>query len=641
MLKPLFSLALAACSLAAPAQTLTIDAAKATADINPAMYGIFFEDINLAADGGLYAELLKNRSFDFPQPLTGWRPFGNVETDDTHPAYPRNPRYVRLINDGRRSGSGIENEGFRNGIGLKKDADYRFTATVRAAAPAKIRVEMIDSRNNNPMHRDIDIDGAEWHKITELLRAPFTDAHSTLRIFCLKGTVEMDHVSLMPTDTWRGRENGLRRDLAQALFDLQPGVMRFPGGCIVEGNTLASRYQWKNSVGPVENRPLNENRWNYGFKNHFYSDYFQSYGLGFFEFFQLCEDMGSEPLPVLSCGLACQFESKERVPVDSLQPFIDDALDLIEFANGPVTTKWGKLRADMGHAAPFGLKMIGIGNEQWGKVYPERLEPFIKAIRAKYPEMKIVGTSGPNAEGKEFDYLWPEMKRLGADLVDEHYYRSPEWFLSHANRYDNYDRKGPKVFAGEYACHDKKGGLANNWRSALYEAAFMTGIERNADVVRLATYAPLFAHVDGWQWKPDMIWYDNLRMTRTPNYYVQQLYAQNKGTGVLRTALADAPAHLYASAVEDSRTREIVVKVANATDTVQTVRVQVNGLKRRALDGGLCIYMQADDLATENSLDAETLVPRTRPVQAAGTEVQLALPKHFFGVVRLRTKAAK
>ena len=265
------------------------------------------------------------------------------------------------------------------------------------------------------------------------------------------------HITL-PADTWKGHENGLRKDLAQKLADIHPGLLRFPGGCIVEGTDLQTRYQWKNSVGPVENRPLNENRWHYTFRHRFFPDYYQSYGLGFFEYFRLAEEIGAEPLPVLSVGLACQYQNNDmgaHVPTDSLKPYIDDALDLIEFANGPVESEWGKLRADMGHPSPFNLKFIAIGNEQWGPEYPERLQHFVKAIRDKYPDIKIVGSSGPSASGDKFDYLWPEMKRLKADLVDEHYYQPEEFFLTQADRYDSYDRKGPKVFAGEYACHGK------------------------------------------------------------------------------------------------------------------------------------------------------------------------------------------
>lgn len=633
-------------STAVHAQTLTVDASRCTADVNPAMYGIFFEDINFAADGGLYAELVKNRSFEFPQHLTGWQAFGNVSIATANPAFPRNPHYAHLVCDDRLTGTGLENEGFAKGMGLKKDGTYRFSVYLRTPDTATLIVELVNGKNENLLEKEIKVEGKTWHKVTELLPSPFTDAHARLRIRLVSGTVDLDHVSLFPTDTWQGRENGLRRDLAQLLYDLNPGVMRFPGGCIVEGNSLATRYQWKNTVGPVENRPLNENRWNYCNANHFCPDYFQSYGLGFFEFFQLAEDIGAEPLPVLSCGLACQFASMEMVPVDSLQPFIDDALDLVEFANGDVSTTWGKVRAEMGHPAPFNLKMIAIGNEQWGNVYPERLAPFVKAIRSRYPKLQIIGSAGPYSDGEEFDYLWPEMRRLGADLVDEHYYRSPEWFLTHTDRYDKYDRNGTKVFAGEYAAHDEAVGRTwedkeNTWLSALAESAFMTGLERNADVVRLATYAPLFMHVDAWQWRPDLIWFDNLHAMRTPSYFVQQLYAQNKGTDVLATSTRDMPSRMYASAVTDSRTGEIIVKVANATDTIRQLTVDVQGLKRRILADGICTYMQCDNLKATNAIGDERIVPHTRPVRTEKHTFTLSLPKCFFGVVRIKTAPAK
>ncbi len=271
---------------------------------------------------------------------------------------------------------------------------------------------------------EINIDSSEWKKYEVVMTSKVTDPKAVLRVFLVgDDAIDIEHVSLFPTDTWMGRENGLRKDLAQALYDLHPGLFRFPGGCIVEGTDLQTRYQWKNSVGPVENRPLNENRWQHTFKYRYYPDYYQSYGLGFYEYFLLSEDIGAEPLPVLSCGLACQFQNDSESAhqlVDELQSYIDDALDLIEFANGPVDSKWGSVRASMGHPKPFGLKFLAIGNEQWDQTYIDHLKPFVDAIRKAHPEIKLVGTSGPNSEGDQFDFLWPEMKKIGADLVDEH-----------------------------------------------------------------------------------------------------------------------------------------------------------------------------------------------------------------------------
>ena len=630
-------------TLQAQTHEFVIQTKKVGAEIQPTMYGLFFEDINYAADGGLYAELVKNRSFEFPQHLMGWKSFGKVTVKDDGP-FERNPHYVRLAYAGHpHKQTGLDNEGFF-GIGVSRDAEYRFSVWARipdGKEAGKIRVELVDTKSMGEQQAfataTLDIDSKEWKKYQVVLKSPVTNPKAVLRIFLASPqTVDLEHISLFPVDTWKGHENGLRKDLAQALADLKPGIFRFPGGCIVEGTDLATRYNWKNSVGPVENRPLNENRWQYTFAHRFYPDYYQSYGLGFYEFFQLSEEIGAEPLPVLSCGLACQFQNPNadaHVPVGQLQDYIQDALDLIEFANGDATTTWGKLRADMGHPAPFNLKFIGIGNEQWGSEYPEHLEPFVKAIREAYPDIKIVGSSGPDSEGKQFDYLWPEMKRLKADLVDEHFYRPESWFLSQGARYDGYDRKGPKVFAGEYACHGK-GKKWNHFHASLLEAAFMTGLERNADIVHMATYAPLFAHVEGWQWRPDLIWYDNLRSVRSVSYYVQQLYGLYKGTHVLPLTMdkravtgAEGQDGLFASAVVDKDKNQYIVKVANTSDKAQSIQLTFDGMKKKAaLTAGRCIKLASPDLDKDNSLDAPSaIVPQESAltVEAQGARVEI------------------
>lgn len=648
-------LALAAGSaLQAQTNELVIQAGKPGAEIQPTMYGLFFEDINYAADGGLYAELVKNRSFEFPQHFMGWKTFGKVSLKDDGP-FERNPHYVRLAYAGHpHKQTGLDNEGFF-GIGIKKGAEYRFSVWARVAegeTPAKIRVELADTKSMGEQQAfataDVTVDSREWKKYQVILKPEVTNPKAILRIFLAsRQTVDLEHISLFPVDTWQGHENGLRKDLAQALADIKPGVFRFPGGCIVEGTDIASRYDWKKSVGMVENRPLNENRWQYTFPHRFFPDYYQSYGLGFYEFFQLSEEIGAEPLPVLSCGLACQFQNPNmdaHVPLCDLDSYIQDALDLIEFANGAVDTPWGKVRADMGHPAPFNLKFIGIGNEQWGKEYPEHLEPFVKAIRKKYPDIKIVGSSGPNSEGEQFDYLWPEMKRLKADLVDEHFYRPEAWFLSQGARYDNYDRKGPKVFAGEYACHGK-GKKWNHFHASLLEAAFMTGLERNADVVHMATYAPLFAHVEGWQWRPDMIWFDNLNSVRTVNYYVQQLFATHKGTNVLSLTMNKKPVTgaegqngLFASAVCDKNKNEIIVKVANTSDKKQPLSLIFNGLKKKeVLSGARCIKLSSADMDKDNTIENPlAIIPQETSLDVDGHTLNVDLEPATFAVYILK-----
>ncbi|MBR3088043.1 MAG: carbohydrate binding domain-containing protein [Prevotella sp.] len=616
---------------------LTVQANKPGATIQPTMYGIFFEDINFGADGGLYAEMVQNRSFEFPTRLMGWNAFGNVQVGEVRPAFDRNPHYVVLGDSGHiEKRTGLENRGFF-GMGFKKGMRYDFSVYARlhdgGSAPARIRVELVNADNNIITRQRITIDSREWKKYTASLTSDVTEQKGLMRIFLETAEgVDLDHVSLFPSDNW----NGLRADLVKALADLHPGIFRFPGGCIVEGTDLNTRYQWKNSVGQVENRPLNENRWNYTFAHRMYPNYFQTYGLGFYEFFILSEEIGAEPLPVVSCGLACQFQNKTddaHVAVDDLQPYIDDALDLIEFANGSTDTKWGKLRADMGHPAPFNLKQIGVGNEQWGELYPPRLEKFVKAIRARYPDIKICGTSGPSADGNDFDYGWKEMKRLKVDLVDEHYYKPPQWFLDNAGRYDNYDRKGPKVFAGEYAAHGD--GEYNNWEAALSEAAFMTGLERNADVVWQATYAPLFAHVEGWQWKPDLIWFDNLQVARSANWYVQMLYGVYKGTNVLRLTEDGQPVEgkdgLYASAVFDKGTQKRYVKVANVLGNDQQVEITCKGMKN--VGAVECVSLTGEKNAQNLVGKPEAIKPIKATVAASGNKIAITIPARSFVVM--------
>ena len=638
-------------SISASAQHQFTVNTKPGAPVQSTMYGIFFEDINFGADGGLYAEMVENRSFEFPERLMGWNVFGNVAINDIKPAFDRNPHYVTVSPSGHREKqSGLENHGFF-GMGIKKGMKYDFSIYARLnllqGKSAKFRVELV-GEDDVPISQDtIVVTNNQWQKYTATLTSDKTMEKAFMRIFLMSGeSVDLDHISLMPQDNW----HGMRADLVKDLADLHPGVFRFPGGCIVEGTDLATRYQWKNTVGDPENRPLNENRWNYTFPHRLYPNYYQTLGLGFYEFFLLSEKIGAQPLPILSCGLACQYQNSDNdknahVALDKLQPYIDDALDLIEFANGPVTSKWGKLRADMGHPAPFNLKQIGIGNEQWGPMYPERLEMFVKQIRAKYSNIKICGSAGPSASGKEFDYGWEQMRRLGVDLVDEHYYMSPDWFLKNAGRYDKYSRKGPKVFAGEYASHvrglgDKPTVAMNNFEAALSEAAFMTGLERNADVVHQATYAPLFAHVEGWQWRPDLIWFNNLESVRSVNWYVQMLYGTNRGTNVLSLLENGKPVEgadgLYASAVYDKDSKNYIIKVANTGDAEKDINITLNGIKK--LGSGQLITLHSNDpLATNTLSEKENVVPQTTNVEAKGNTISTKIPAKTFAVYRFKT----
>ncbi len=631
---------------------LKVEVNKPVAKVSPSMWGVFFEDINFGADGGLYAELVKNRSFEFFDPLMGWSEMqghdkkGKILIVNVGSKSPQNTRIANITVDAEKGSYGISNEGFR-GIGVKKGGQYNFSILAKKPAESgiKIHVELVNSKGVKLGETTIDGFTESWAKYKGSFTSSDTDAKARLNvIFEGKGSIDVDMISLFPNDTWKNRPNGLRTDLVQLLADLKPGFLRFPGGCIVEGRELDTRYQWKKTVGNIENRTPAINRWNTEFKHRATSDYYQSFGLGFYEYFLLSEDIGAEALPILNCGMACQYNTAEVAPMDALDPYVQDAIDLIEFANADTSNKWGKLRAEMGHPAPFNLKFLGVGNEQWDEQYIERYKVFAKALKEKFPQVQLISAAGPDPDGKRFDYAWRELKTLNADLIDEHYYRSPEWFFKNANRYDNYDRKGPKVFAGEYASHGKDTSdpeSKNTWLSALSEAAFMTGLERNADVVKLASYAPLLAHVEAWQWRPDMIWFDNLRAVATPNYYVQKLYSTNKGTEVI-PALADGKVlagqdSTYASAVVDKTKGEVIIKFVNASSKPVDYTFKINGKK---VTGNTSMQvLSSTDLYKYNTLDDQQLIyPKEIKLGKSKNELKVAIEPSSFNVITIPTR---
>lgn len=623
------------------------------AQVSPTMFGVFFEDINQGADGGIYAELVKNRSFEFLKPLMGWKieqkPFneGTVLVLNRQEQHSNNPRFLRLtLKDTKKENLTLTNEGFK-GMGIKKGIRYDFSFQCRKNGKGiKIYAALVSSTNQIIGATAIELGSTddEWAQKSASFFATQTDPKAQLQLsFEGNGMLDLDMISLFPADTWKKRPGGMRADMIQMLADMKPGFIRFPGGCIVEGIDLANRYQWKKSIGPVEERQLIMNRWNVEFAHRPAPDYFQTFGLGFFEYFQLAEDIGAEPLPILNCGMACQFNTAELVPLNQLDPYLQDALDLIEFANGDIKSTWGKIRASMGHPQPFNLKMMGVGNENWGPQYIERLEVFNKVIKSKYPQFKIIASSGTGPEGERFDLLNTALRRMHIDFVDEHYYMPPKFFFENATRYDNYPRTGSKVFAGEYASHVpgiSDGLKRNNWLSALSEAAFLTGLERNAAIVQMASYAPLFAHVEGWQWTPDLIWVDNLNIYGTPNYYVQKLYSLNKGTTVVpiewnKEVIAGRDS-LYASAVKDEATNELVIKMVNAGNIPQTVWVKVPAAKRLATTGKL-IVLQSDDLTAVNSLATPRKVaPSESVIKITGKKPVLQLKPYSFSVLRIK-----
>lgn len=643
--------ALLTAATAAPAITLEVQTTQPGARINPAMWGIFFEDINFGADGGLYAELVKNRGFEFPEPLMGWFKInpshsqGSVEIRADDPFNPANPHYARLDSHGRDP-IGLANDGFR-GIGLKRGEAYNFTVQARTVAGTPgLRVQLYG--HDGTLLDSVLVPGLtnHWSEGTATLHPRDTDARGRLLVLVEgAGTLDVDMVSLFPEHTWKNRPGGLRADMVQRLADLKPGFLRFPGGCVVEGTYLDRRYQWKKTLGPVAERPLLVNRWNYEFLHRPTPDYYQSFGLGFYEYFQLCEDIGAAPLPILNCGMACQFNSGELCPPDQLTNYIQDALDLVEFANGPVDSVWGAKRAALGHPEPFHMKLLGVGNEQWGPDYIAHYKAFASALKARYPEVQLVSAAGPDPGDDRFKLAWTSLRALNADLIDEHCYAKPSWFLDNTHRYDHYDRNGPKVFMGEYAAQSVaivSTKNQNNLECALSEAAYLTGLERNADVVRMASYAPLFANVEAWQWTPDMIWVDNLGTYATPNYYVQQLFSCNRGDAVLPVTLAglattpEGRQDLYASATHDDATGEVILKVVNPGATATPVELRLTGWTQ-VQPTGKATVLAADRLDAVNSMTAPTAVaPVERTVDNVAPGFTHEFPARSVTVLRLK-----
>jgi len=486
---------------------------------------------------------------------------------------------------------------------------------------------------------------SHWNKISAELHPKATDPKARLDVIMEgAGTVDCDTISLFPRHTWKDRPGGLRADMVQMLAEMKPGFLRFPGGCIVEGSQLDRRYQWKNTIQPVPDRKLIVNRWNYEFEHRPTPDYFQSFGLGFYEFFQLCEDIGAQPLPILNCGMACQFNSGELVPMTELDPYIQDTLDLIEFANGPVESPWGAKRAAMGHPAPFNMKMMGVGNEQWGPQYIERYTAFAKVLKEKHPEIMLVSDAGPSPADDRFNFLWPKLRELHADIVDEHCYDHPIWFFTNTTRYDHYDRNGPKVFMGEYAAQSVdvvSPKNRNNLECALAEAAYMTGLERNADVVRMASYAPLFANSEAWQWTPDLIWVDSLRVYGTPDYYVQQLFSRNRGDTVLPVELrgADAPPaqiqRLYASASRDDQTNEIILKVVNPGAAATEAQINLAGLAKTGPNAKSTVLSGVNFSDVNSFENPRKISPVESEFHPSGSQFQQTFPPHSFTVLRI------
>ncbi|MEO8416601.1 MAG: alpha-L-arabinofuranosidase C-terminal domain-containing protein [Ginsengibacter sp.] len=631
---------------------IVVSVSKPVAEVQPTMWGIFFEDINFGADGGIYAELIKNRSFEFAMPLMGWTVKKNYFNEgavlvlNRNELNPDNPRFVRITKNNANDSLSLTNESFR-GMGITKNLRYDFSVLCRPqTAGLKMHIELLNAKGEAIGGTTLMPSGGlnAWKEEAVSFNATDTAIKGQFRIsFEGAGEMDLDMISLFPSNTWKNRPGGMRRDMIQLLADMKPGFIRFPGGCIVEGRDLANRYQWKKTLGPVDQRHLIINRWNTEFAHRPAPDYFQSFGLGFFEYFQLAEDIGAEPLPILNCGMACQFNTAEAVPLNEIDPYVQDALDLIEFANGDGNTTWGKVRVSLGHPAPFNLKMMGIGNENWGPQYIERLKIFQKAIKDKYPNFKLIVSSGTDPGGERFDYLNDEERKIHADIIDEHYYRRPEWFLANAARYDNYPRNGSKIFAGEYAAqsdHTVSTNNKNNMATAISEAAFMTGLERNAAVVNMASYAPLFAHDEAWQWTPDLIWVNNVQSYGTTDYYVQKLFSINKGTNVIPALLNGQPLsgqdNLYVSAVTDKKTNEIIIKVVNASANKQANTFRLDG-KKIMTSTATVTTLQSNDLNSENSFShPKNVAPEESSVDVKRNTINFISLPYSFSVIKLK-----
>lgn len=503
------------------------------------LYGLFFEDINHAADGGLYAELVQNRSFEFDKidkeeyhSLTAWEKSENMDWEicTEAPLNAENTHYLRVQ---AKKGAYIRNLGFNTGIFAEEGKDYDFSVWVRVkkseeqqaekAGNVQCAVSIVEEDGTicAAAEQLLQVEDTEWVKYELVLHATKTTTVGRLQLtFIEEGAIDLDMVSLFPQDTFLGKKGGLRRDIAEALKEMKPKFMRFPGGCLTHDGNLDdkarnSMYRWRRTIGPVEQRPTWRNNWRYN----------QTLGLGFYEYFCFCEEIGAKPLPVVPAGF--NPHKGEGVPLSEIGEWVQETLDLIEFANGDENTTYGKIRAEMGHPAPFNLEYLGVGNEEIGDGFFERYPYFHKAIREHYPEIKIINTAGPFAVGEGYDAGWESAKKYGSDLVDEHYYSSPEWFLGNMHHYEDFDEKGPKVFLGEYA------SWGNTYYNAIVEAAYMTHLEK-AKAVALACYAPMLANVDYVNWRPDMLWFDNHRIMKTPNYHVQKMFMVNQGTAEVR-----------------------------------------------------------------------------------------------------------
>ncbi len=648
----ILALLLPLCALAetVTSSTLTADANITTVEMSDTLYGLFFEDINYGADGGLYAELLQNRSFEYedilnprtPDHYNGWGfnlafgAAGKATVMTEKPLHENNPTYMRVTctkGEYRFANLGYQSTTFAGGIPVEEGKTYRCFVWMRNAGDFDGQVEIALTKRTGKslaVPKRFTLTN-EWQKYEVTFTAAHTEDAVLSFIMHGTGSVDFDMASLIPADAFGADwpNGGLRADLVQALADLTPSFLRFPGGCVTEGSYYRKNfYDWKDTVGPVEERKENFNTWGY----------MQSYGLGYYEYFMLAEAIGAEPLPVVHSGLLCQARDVKEAPltIEETRAYAQDLLDLIEFANGDVTTQWGALRAEMGHPEPFDLKYLGIGNENWDNIYWDRFDILYKAVKAAHPEINIISSAGPVAEGALPQYAWRVIRSKYPDtIVDEHYYMDSNWFLNNVGRYDKYPRT-TRVFVGEYACHEPtqpNGRRPNNLYSALCEAAYMTGLERNSDVVVMASYAPLLARDGMQQWTPDLIWFNAREVMLTPNYHVQQMFAATVGDRVVESSLESLNKRIYHVV---TRTEDVLyVKLVNVTEYADEMTLNLANVP-----DGTAFYtrLTGEKNAVNTFQHKERVAPVTGTVNIADGSLTLELPAYSVTILTFKLK---
>ncbi|MDB5280254.1 MAG: alpha-L-arabinofuranosidase [Ferruginibacter sp.] len=614
-----------------------------TKAISDMLLGIFFEDINYAADGGLYAELIQNRDFEYSladkegndtawNSTNSWSVKGTgtaFTIDSVSPVHKNNLHYAVLKTV--TTGAALTNTGF-DGINVKKGDQYNCSLFVkRNIGRGNLLIKLVGNNNVVLSEAVVNASTSSWKKISVVLTssAEAKDAYIALQPLSA-GSLSLDMISLFPKNTFKARPNGLRVDLAQTIADIHPRFVRFPGGCVAHGDGLGNIYRWKNTIGPLESRKPQRNLWGYH----------QSAGLGYFEYFRFCEDIGAEPVPVLAAGVPCQNSAvggggqQGGIPMNEMDEYVQDILDLVEYANGDVTTTWGKQRAAAGHPKPFNLKYIGIGNEDLiTDIFEERYTMILHAMKQQHPEITVIGTVGPNAEGTDYEEGWKLADKLAIAAVDEHYYQSPGWFINNQSFYDKYDRSKSKVYLGEYAAHLP--GRPSNIETALAEALYLTALERNGDVVTMSSYAPLLAKEGHTQWKPDLIYFDNTEVKTTTDYEVQKLFGQNSGNEylpaeVIISSSQDAvKKRIATSIVRDTKTGDVIVKMINLLPVATTVTIDFKGINI------------ANTSAIKTVLAGKPADTNSRRVVSSiniGQTFTASLADYSFTVVRIKTR---